>query len=683
MILSVKGRGVRGRTWNTDFTRKDVLEIFEDNIPLHNIFYGSQFSLTWFVEKIFNNQKGKSLRLLPFQSVMLDMLWHKKFPMVLASRGAGKSFILALYALLRALLVPGSKIIIVGAGYRQAKIVFKYIEQLYNSSPVIQEAIRHQGGPKYGSDAATLQVGLSYIKALPIGDGTKVRGERATVLLADEFASIPEDIFNHVLAPFTAVHADPAERAENVGFIDRLIEIGADEDLIKVIQEAQGFGNQIVISGTPSYKHNHFYHRYVAYRTFLASEGDPLRLRRALEERALKTTGKADTISQADVDSMLETWTHYAVYQLPYQGIPKGFLDEVNIRSDRATFPRTRFSMEYEAQFPDDSDGFIKRSWIERATPIPTPDDPHIVPIIPELYGDPRATYVMGLDPARWNDNFGCVVLKLTARGKELVYCTAWRREEFSTSAKKIREVCQRFPISYICMDSGGGGWATYEWLYKKQDGVDESELIWVIPDQLENKSDLSAPGRNILEFVNFAGNMPEQLAHAVEASIEQCDILFPNRADETDVHNQYLRHFNKEQLNEREKIELQRDIWGLDEWDAQQLDEDARMGVMQHIEECINETCAIVRTVSSKGTESFELPKLAEQPEGLDMRRRDRWTALLLANYAAKIYLGSGHKPNNIIGKQPGQSLTRAGSARHRGRSARRGAAAWYNPSG
>jgi len=40
--------------------------------------------LTKFVELTFRNKFGDPLRLLPFQSVMLQMMWHKKFPMVLA-----------------------------------------------------------------------------------------------------------------------------------------------------------------------------------------------------------------------------------------------------------------------------------------------------------------------------------------------------------------------------------------------------------------------------------------------------------------------------------------------------------------------------------------------------------------------------------------------------------------------
>lgn len=656
-------RRIRGSPWNINWDQEDIKDIFSECGPFHSIYHLSSFNMGWFVEKIFCNQQGKPLRLEAFQQVMLDMLWHKKFPMILATRGAGKTFILALYALLRAILVPGSKIVIVGAGYRQAKLVFKYIEQLYEASPMVKEAISQWGGPKYGSDAATLRVGLSAIQAIPIGDGEKIRGLRATVLIADEFASIPEDIFDVVIAPFTAVHMNPAERAAQKRFIERLKSIGADERLLKAIENTQGFGNQIVISGTPSYKHNHFFKRYCVYMAFIKSKGDPKKLKYALEEQQLKATGRMQQVNEDDVSHAGTTWNQYAVYQMPYSALPQGFMEEDIIRTARASYPGHRFAMEYLAQFPDDTDGFIKRSWIDRATP----RGPEEIPVFVELYGDPRATYVMGVDPARFNDNLGIVVLKITPRGKELVYCQAWDRTQFSVSAQKIREIVRRFNISYVAMDVGGGGEGIREWLCKKMEDVAPEDFIWVIPDQMEkyigDKFGLSAPGRKILEMVDFTPSWISQAAHGVEADIEQCNILFPYRADADVVYNQYMSHFKVDTVSEHEKERLQHDLWGIDEWEAANAGSSMGQkvlptyGVMQNIDECINETCAIVRTVSSKGTESFELPSLAEQPEGLDMRRRDRWSALMLANYAAKVWMGTGHKPKAPVGRSTGGS--------------------------
>jgi uncharacterized protein YfeS len=663
---------MRGSPWERRWQEEDLLNILDETGPFDSIFHFAGFNLAWFVEKCFNNQQGKPLELMPFQQVMLDMLWHKKFPMILAARGAGKTFMLALYALLKALLVPGSKIVICGAGFRQAKLVFKYIEQLYEASPLIQEAISRWGGPKYGSDAATLRVGLSSIQAIPIGDGEKIRGIRATVLIADEFASIPEDIFDIVIEPFTAVHLNPAERAAQASFVARLQSLGADDRLVHSIQSTQGFGNQVVISGTPSYKHNHFYKRWAVYMAFLRSKGDKKKLKLALEERQLAATGKYTEINDDDVDNAELSWHHYAVYQLPYTALPDGFMEADIIRKAKATYPVHRFAMEYLAQFPDDTDGFIRRSWIERATP----RKPDNYPVEVELYGDPRYHYIMGIDPARFNDNLGVVVLKITERGTELVYCQAWDRTQFSVSAQKIREIVKRFNISYIAMDKGGGGSDIQEWLCKKVDGVKPEDFIWVIPDQMEkftgDKTGMAAPGRKILELVDFSPAWISQAAHGVEANIQQCHILFPNRGDIEKVCNQYMRHFQKQDITEGEKEALQRDLWGMDDWEAAQISETTgkkaqrTFGVMQEIDECINETCAIMRMVTPKGTETFELPKLAEQPEGLDMRRRDRWSALMLANYAAKVYMGTGHSPKTPAGITP--SMRRRGSYTNRG---------------
>ena len=48
-----------------------------------------------------------NIDILPTQALMLKEMWNRKFPMLIASRGFGKSFILSVYAILRALLIPG------------------------------------------------------------------------------------------------------------------------------------------------------------------------------------------------------------------------------------------------------------------------------------------------------------------------------------------------------------------------------------------------------------------------------------------------------------------------------------------------------------------------------------------------------------------------------------------------
>lgn len=626
------------------FERDDLLAMFEEMGPLHAVVMASHASMAWFIAQIMRDQQGKPLRLEPFQMVMMEMLWKKKFPMILASRGAGKTFILAVYCIVRAILVPGSRIVICGAGFRQAKLVFKYIDTLYKSSPIVQEASNDR--PKYGSDQASFEIGLSSIVAIPIGDGEKVRGMRASVLVLDEFASINEDIYEVVLAPFTAVHANPAQRAATMRFIRRIESLGASEKLVEAIMATMDFGNQIIISGTASHQDNHFYKNYNIYRMFLDTKGNAAKIKRAIEEQSLATTGKVKEVEPEDIARMSRTWAHYAIYQLPYHGLPEGFMDEDVIRSSKATFSQSRFMREYLAQFPEDTDGYIRRSWIEAATPRTRHGQ---VPVAIELYGDPRADYVLGLDPARHNDNFAAVVLKLTSRGRELVYVSAWNRTDHKKSAERIREIMKRFNIQYIAMDKGGGGEDTLDWLHQKLDGVDESEYLWPIKEQLENLSDLSAPGRKIVELVNFVSSTSD-MAHGLEASINRQQLLFPHSGDDTAVRNQYMRHFGRDTLTDVEVTKLNDDLWGEDTDEVKDRGE-VRIGVLEEINETTNETCAIIRNVTPGGTEQFILPKLSEQPEGLDMRRRDRFSALMLANYAAKVFSGHGHVPHHRPG--------------------------------
>lgn len=645
-------------------TRDDLLDMFDELGPMTASVAASWKSMAWFVREILCNQEGKPLELLPFQMVMIEMLWKKKFPMILACRGAGKTFILAIYCILRAILVPGSRIVICGAGFRQAKLVFKYIETVYNASPVLQECCSDR--PKKGSDEAYLEIGLSRISAIPIGDGEKVRGMRATVLILDEFASIPEEIYEVVLAPFTAVHANPARRVQITQFAKRIKKLGGDRRVVDAIMNTLDFGNQIVISGTASYQTNHFYKRYKIYKMFVNSGGNRTKLKRVIEEQSLATTGKVKKVDPQDIEKMTRTWRHYAIFQLPFQGMPEGFLDEDVIRSNRASFSATRFAMEYEAKFPEDSDGFIKRSWIEASTPRQSDlNDPVNI----ELYGDPRSRYVMGVDPARHNDNIAAVVLKLTPRGNELVYVSAWNRTAYKESAHKIREICKRFNIEHIAMDKGGGGDSVLDWLHQKQDGVEESEYLWPIREQLEQKSDLSAPGRKIVELVNFASATVD-MAHSLEASIRNNHLLFPYKGDDDVVREQYARHFKlNRELNASEIFSLEQDLWGED---LEQLkdNDDTHIGAFEEINETTNETCAIVRDVTAGGTERFILPNLSDQPEGLDMRRRDRFSALMLANYAAKFVSGHGHTRSHKPGMSASEPQRRT---RLSGRSTRR----------
>ena len=59
-----------------------------------------------------------------------------------------------------------------------------------------------------------------------LGDGQKIRGQRANDIIADEFASIPREIFENVVAGFAAVSADPVENVKRLAAEKKAEELG-------------------------------------------------------------------------------------------------------------------------------------------------------------------------------------------------------------------------------------------------------------------------------------------------------------------------------------------------------------------------------------------------------------------------------------------------------------------------
>ena len=624
----------------------------------------SEVSLTKFVEMIFGAPLGGPLRLLPFQSVMLEMMWHKKFPMILACRGGGKTFMLAVFCLLKCLLIPGAKIVIVSGGFRQAKFTFQYIDTLLKVSPILQEAIRkfHPGneyGVKFATDRVYLKVGLSTeITGIPVGDGTKVRGMRATTLVCDEVASIDDLVFDTAIGPFLSVKADPAEAVITQQFIKRLGELGAKDSVINMIEaECRTTGNQLILSGTATYQFSHFFRRFEAYNIFASSGGDIIKIREGLRKQS-----RDGTLSVTD--DMLKRWgriwKEYAVFRLPYHGMPPGFLDEDVVANHKAIMDPVIFGHEYECRFSKDTNGFFPRSIIDDASP--GKNDPanefHY-----ELYGEPGYQYVMGLDPARWNDNFGLVVLKLVGTTGQMVYSDSWNKAKWAESIKKIREVMGRFPnIVYIACDKGGGGDTIQEMLASaKYIDVEKNEVpIIEIDPETEHKAIPNA--RRILEMVNFH-TWTAPANHALKRDIIMKNIIFPGRLDDDMVMANHAKRLIGEQEFDLEDAEhqlvfehLNDLLHGTENSDGEVI----TLGAYDESMELVNELCTIIQTVTEKGTETFGLQKIADQPEGLDVRRRDRYSALLLAAHAARVIKGHGHERGwgSVYGGTPADIL-------------------------
>lgn len=557
------------------------------------------------VKHIFN------IELLPFQLCILKELWTKKYPMLIATRGAGKSFMLALYALLKAFLQQGSKVVLVGSGFRQSKMLFEYCERIYENAPIFRSICTDK--PRRDVDKCSFTVGQSTIIAIPVGDGSKIRGYRATCIIADEFASISESIYEVVIAGFGAVSSTPVQDVKDKATIKLLREMeGLPEGQKSDIEDLNVVGNQSIIAGTASYGFQHFAKYWKRYKAFIESKGDPDKLKEYFPD------GIDPSFNYKD----------YSVIRLPVTLLPDGFMDEKNVSRSKATVHSGIFNMEYGACFINDSNGFFKRSLIESCI---TNEPINGVQFHAELRGSPRGKYVFGVDPASEQDNFSIVVLEIHENHRRIVY--SWtttrtahkervkngliREEDFyGFCARKIRDLMKVFPCERIVLDSQGGGVAVEEALHDPDKFDANSEQpIWPIVVEGEEKDTDDNQGLHILELVNFAkAEWVSNANHGLRKDLEDRILLFP-------FFDPLSIEFAIEDDKKKNRLY------------------DTLEDCVLEIEELKDELATIVHTqTGTSGRDRWDTPEV-KLPGGKKGRlRKDRYSALLMANMSARI---------------------------------------------
>ena len=504
------------------------------NVITNEDFDEFHLRLTWLMGRpeyfSFMCKQVFNIDLLPAQSLMLKEMWGRKFPMLIASRGFGKSFILSLYAMMRALLMPKRKIVVVGAAFRQSKILFEYMDTIWKSAPILRDMVGSVSGPRRDVDMCRMILGESTITCLPLGDGSKIRGQRANDIIADEFASIPREIFENVVAGFAAVSASPVENVKMMAAKKRAIELGEIE--ASDLNERDPSSNQIIISGTAYYEFNHFAEYWKKWRTIIQSKGIPKRLEKVFGTKEIPPDFN---------------WKDYSIIRIPFELLPEGFMDAGQVARSRATIHSGIYQMEYGACFTRDSQGFFKRSLLESC--VVTKDNSISLPsgdvfFESMLRGDPTAQYIYGVDPASEVDNFSIVVIELRLDHRRIVHCWTTNRGEhtkkvksgvisetdfYAYCARKIRDLMKVFPCRQIAMDAQGGGIAVMESLHDN-DKVKEGEYpIWPIIEEDKEKDTDGYPGLHILEMCQFAkSDWLGEANHGLRKDFEDKVLIFP-----------------------------------------------------------------------------------------------------------------------------------------------------------
>lgn len=421
-----------------------------------------------------------NITLSPIQKVVLRSMWFKNYVMAIMCRGAGKTFLQAVLACLKAMLYPGHRVGLIAPTFRQSKLIFDECSRLYQRSPILRDACERK--PTQQSDNCYLKFKSvagqpgSLVQAIPLGDGTKIRGSRFFTIVCDEFPHIPPEIFNLVIRPMAATVADPMENVERLKRQQILLEKGL---ITQAELDEQGSSNQIIITSSGYFTFNHMYDLYKVYR-----------------------------------DEMLKGNEKYAAFRVPYTLLPPGFLDKDNVESAKKEMSSLEFRMEYEAAFIPDTDAFYKASLLEAcsATSFST-----------QVAGSPGKSYCLGIDPARSEDSFALAVVEIGQPAK-IVHALEIQKQPFPKMAQTIEDLCTAFNVTHIYMDSQGGGVAIKDILFDNPTNHPAGPILDPYDEVHQTRS-----GRNILTMCNFTSEFISESNFFALRLLEHRDFLFPS----------------------------------------------------------------------------------------------------------------------------------------------------------
>lgn len=376
------------------------------------------------------------LNLHLFQKILLVMMNWSSTTVFIGSRGIGKSFLSAVFCVIRCILYPGTKICIASGTRGQAiNVLEKIILELKPNSPELAMEIDDKQTKINGTNAQIVFRNSSYIKVVTASDSA--RGNRANLLLLDEFRMIAKDVIDTILRKFLTQKRMP--RYEALTKEERKAEYAKEKNKTMYLSSAY----------------------FVDHWSYLKCT-DTCRF-------------------------MIDDRKKQFVCGLPYQlSVSEGLLDAETVADEMAEtdFNEIKFQMEYEALWYGNTDGsFFDYNSISKNRKIKYPMLPdnfasklgnsQNVRIPPKLNGEIRILSAdIALMTSRKNNNDATAVfinqLMPTKAGRytsNIVYADVCEGLRTDDQALMIRKLFDEYQCDYIVLDTNGIGLGVYDCL--------------------------------------------------------------------------------------------------------------------------------------------------------------------------------------------------------------------------
>jgi hypothetical protein len=452
-----------------------------------------------------------------------------------------------------------------------------------------------------------MEIGTSRIRALPLGDGEKLRGFRFHRIIIDEFLLMPERIYNEVIVPFLSVVENPTQRQDLYNLENKLISEGSmlEED------RYEWPNNKLIMLSSASYKFEYMYKLYNQFEELIFNENQ---------------NNKA----------------HRTIMQFSYDCAPTQLYDQNLINQAKATMSQSQFEREFGAIFTDDSSGYFKTSRMA-ACSIKDGESPSV-----EVKGESGEKYVLAFDPS-WaesesSDDFAMSVFKLNEnRIGTMVHGYAMSGTNLKQHIEYFDYLLKNFNIVLIVGDYNGGvqfiNAVNESSIFKKQ-----NKKIKTISSAFDKPEDYNIDLRDARTQYNLEDQRICYLRKPTSSWIRLANELMQANFD----HKRFwfgCRATNdsyKEQVQKKIPIKKIKFLRTADA-EEKQTDRAKMIDFVEHQYDIIEMTkgqCALIQIKTSpQGTQTFDLPDNLKRQSGADKARKDSYSALILGNWGIKIY--------------------------------------------
>jgi len=404
-----------------------------------------------------------NIKLIWLQRITLRMIWFLRFPLLNMGRGVGKSFMIAVASVLMAMLYPRTKIGIVAPVFRQANYVFDAIDDIYSGSDFLQSSTTRS--PSRGAAQSILKFhNGSFVEALPVGDGNKIRGRRYHIVFIDEYAQMDETIIKLVIRPMLNIKRGRRE-------------------------------NKLIVASTAYYRWNHYWTVYLFY------------------VRQMQKGNKDYGIAEFDYHDVLNTPN--SPYQID--------TDIIEMQKNDMTFEE--FAMENLCMFPADSAGFISARLIDQCTPKTDPLEPELRQPADEVTA--KYVLGIDCARVAGGDNFAMVILKIAGGTKRhLSNVVTMNGATYQEMTQAVRDVFVKYSIVRIHLAAGGGGLTLKDLLAEPWINTDGERMPAIL--DMEDPTHEQKDGLHVLKLINETSKKNNELYMNLKADLQHKRLLFP-----------------------------------------------------------------------------------------------------------------------------------------------------------